>query len=50
MIGEAISEFSGKTIGLKVLPGGKIETTGQGTGKILGVEVATSTLFLSEKS
>lgn len=41
MIGEAIGEFNGKTIGLKVLAGGKIETTGQGMGKIFGVEATT---------
>jgi len=41
MIGEVMAEFSGKTIGVKVLSGGKIETTGQGMGKILGIEATT---------
>jgi len=41
LIGEAIGEFAGKTIGIKVLSGGKIETTGQGMGKILGMEATT---------
>jgi hypothetical protein len=41
MIGELMAEFKGKTIGLKVLPGGKIETTGQGMGKVLGMEATT---------
>ena len=38
MMGELIGEFSGKNIGWRVLPDGKIETTSQGMGKILGVE------------
>ena len=33
-----MAEFSGKTIGIKVLPEGKIEITGQGMGKVLGAE------------
>jgi hypothetical protein len=41
MIGEMMGEFNGKTIGIKVLPGGKIENTGQGMGKILGIEATT---------
>jgi hypothetical protein len=36
MLGELIGEFTGKNIGWRVLPDGKIETTSQGTGKILG--------------
>jgi hypothetical protein len=36
MLGELIGEFKGKNIGWRVLPDGKIETTAQGTGKILG--------------
>ena len=38
MIGELIGDFKGKNIGWRVLPDGKIETTAQGTGKILGVD------------
>jgi hypothetical protein len=37
MLGELIGEFKGKNTGWRVLPDGKIETTAQGTGKILGV-------------
>ena len=36
MLGELIGEFKGKNIGWRVLPDGKIETTAQGTGKLLG--------------
>ena len=36
MLGELIGEFKGKNIGWRVLPDGKIETTSQGSGKILG--------------
>jgi hypothetical protein len=39
MLGELIGEFKGKNTGYRVLPDGKIETTAQGTGKILGVDV-----------
>jgi len=38
MLGELIGEFKGKNAGWRVLPDGKIETTAQGTGKILGVD------------
>jgi hypothetical protein len=38
MLGELIGEFKGKNIGWRVLPDGKIETTAQGMGKILGVD------------
>ena len=38
MLGELIGEFKGKNIGWRVLPDGKIETTAQGTGKILGMD------------
>jgi hypothetical protein len=38
MLGEFIGEFKGKNAGWRVLPDGKIETTAQGTGKILGIE------------
>jgi hypothetical protein len=41
MIGEMIGEFSGKTIGMRVLSGGKTEITGTGPGKILGCEATT---------
>jgi len=39
MLGEQIGEFKGKNTGWRVLPDGKIETTAQGTGKILGMDV-----------
>jgi hypothetical protein len=38
MLGELIGEFKGKNTGYRVLPDGKIETSGQGTGKILGID------------
>ena len=38
MLGELIGEFKGRNIGWRVLPDGKIETTAQGMGKLLGVE------------
>ncbi len=33
-----IGEFKGKNTGYRVLPDGEIETSGQGTGKIMGVD------------
>ncbi len=41
MLGELVGEFKGRNIGWRVLPDGKIETTAQGMGKILGVETFT---------
>ena len=38
MLGELIGEFKGKNTGWRVLDDGKIETTAQGTGKILGID------------
>jgi hypothetical protein len=38
MLGELFGEFKGKNIGWRVLPDGKIETTAQGTGMILGID------------
>jgi hypothetical protein len=38
MLGELIGEFKGKNTAFRVLPDGKIETTAQGTGKILGID------------
>ena len=38
MLGELIGEFTGKNTVYRVLPDGKIETSNQGTGKILGVD------------
>jgi hypothetical protein len=38
MMGDLIGEFKGKNTGWRVLPDGKIETTAQGTGKILGID------------
>ena len=38
MLGDLIGESKGKNTGWRVLPDGKIETTAQGTGKILGVD------------
>jgi hypothetical protein len=37
MLGELIGGFKGKNIGWRVLPDGKMETTAQGMGTILGV-------------
>ena len=39
MLGELIGEFKGKNTGWRVLPDGKVETTAQGTGKLLGMDV-----------
>ena len=36
MVGELIGEFKGKNIGYRVLPDGKMEVSGQGTGKSYG--------------
>jgi hypothetical protein len=38
MLGELIGEFTGKNTVYRVLPDGKIETSNQGMGKILGVD------------
>jgi len=38
MMGDLIGEFKGKNTGWRVLPDGKIETTAQGTGKLLGID------------
>ena len=35
---ELIGEFTGKNIVSRVLPDGKIETSNQGTGKVLGMD------------
>jgi hypothetical protein len=39
MLGELIGEFKGKNTGWRVLPDGKVETTAQGAGKLLGMDV-----------
>ena len=38
MLGELIGEFKGKNPVYRVLGNGKIETSGQGIGKILGID------------
>jgi len=38
MLGDLIGEFTGKNTVYRVLSDGKIETSGQGTGKILGID------------
>jgi hypothetical protein len=38
MLGELIGEFTGKNMVSRVLSDGKIETSNQGTGKILGID------------
>ena len=38
MLGDLIGEFKGKNTVYRVLSDGKIETSGQGTGKILGLD------------
>ncbi len=47
---ELIGEFKGKNTVYRVLPDGKIETSGQGTGKILGVDafMATTSIGMME--
>lgn len=46
MIGDLIGEFKGRNTGYRVLPDGEMETSSQGTGKILGTDafiVSTAT-------
>lgn len=38
MLGDLIGEFNGKTILNRILSEGKLESTDQGTGKILGID------------
>lgn len=38
MLGELIGEFTGKNTVTRVLPDGKIETSNQGMGKLLGMD------------
>jgi len=38
MLGELIGEFKGRNTTYRVLSDGRIETSGQGTGKILGID------------
>jgi hypothetical protein len=38
LLGDLIGEFKGKNTVYRVLPDGGIETSGQGTGKILGID------------
>lgn len=38
MLGDLIGEFKGKVTGIRVLSEGKIETSEQGSGNILGIE------------
>jgi len=38
MLGNLVGEDRGKTLGVRILPDGKIELTGQGTGKWWGME------------
>ncbi len=38
MLGELIGEFTGKNTVYRVLPDGKIETSNQGMGKLLGMD------------
>ncbi len=35
---ELIAEFKGRNTGYRVLPDGQIETSGQGAGKIMGID------------
>lgn len=43
MLGEQIGEFKGKNTVYRVLPDGRIETSGQGTGKLLGMDALVIT-------
>ena len=38
MLRELIGEFTGKNVVYRVLPDGKVETSNQGMGKILGMD------------
>ncbi|MCL5878051.1 MAG: hypothetical protein M1540_09600 [Candidatus Bathyarchaeota archaeon] len=50
MESELIGEFKGKNTVYRVLPDGKMEVSGQGTGKILGIEafMATTSIGIME--
>ena len=50
MLGDLIGEFKGKNIGWRVLPDGKIETTAQGMGKILGIDAFLISTSVLERS
>jgi hypothetical protein len=50
LLGELIGEFKGKNTVYRVLPDGKIETSGQGTGKILGIDAFLITTSLGTMS
>ena len=47
-LGEVLAEASGKVAGLRALENGKIEVSLQGTGKLLGSDMADVTSFWSE--
>ncbi|MGD6852747.1 MAG: hypothetical protein ACQCN6_11875 [Candidatus Bathyarchaeia archaeon] len=47
VLGELIGEFTGKNMGYRVLSDGKIETSNQGTGKILGMQAFIMSTALS---
>lgn len=40
MLGELIGEFKGTTTGTRILSEGKLESSGQGPGKILGIDAS----------
>lgn len=50
MESELIGEFKGKNTVYRVLPDGKMEVSGQGTGKILGIDafLATTSIGIME--
>jgi hypothetical protein len=50
MLGELIGEFKGKNTVYRVLPDGRIETSGQGTGKILGKDAFVLTTSVGTMS
>ena len=50
LLGELIGEFKGKNTVYRVLSDGKIETSGQGTGKILGIDAFLITTSIGNMS
>jgi len=47
MLGDLIGEFAGKVTGARVLPEGKVETSEQGSGRILGLEATIMATAIS---
>lgn len=50
MLGELVGEFTGKNTIYRVLPDGKVETSNQGVGKILGMDASVMSTAISTMS